>query len=138
MHKGNFIIGFIIGLGLTLAICCCNLPQTYIEEVNKPVIIEHISAIPYTYMGEFELTHYTHTGNRTSSGYYPTLKTVAVDTNIIPMGSLLYIEGYGLRVAMDTGGLIKGNKLDIFVDSYDEAVQKGLKKNIKVYLLEDK
>lgn len=103
-----------------------------------PIIIEQGSKIPYTYMGKFELTHYTHTGNRTASGHYPTLKTVAVDTNIIPMGSLLYIEGYGLRVAMDTGGLIKGNKLDIFVDSHDEAIQKGLKKDIKVYLIEDK
>lgn len=103
---------------------------------NKPpLIIQEKSHVPYTALGEFTLTHYTHTGNRTASGHYPTLKTVAVDTNIIPMGSLLWVEGYGIRVAMDTGGAIKGKKLDVFVDSHNKAINKGIKKGIKVYLI---
>lgn len=106
---------------------------------NKPpLIIQEKSHVPYTALGEFTLTHYTHTGSRTASGHYPTLKTVAVDTNIIPMGSLLWVEGYGLRVAMDTGGAIRGKKLDVFVDSHNEAINKGVKKGVKVYLIEDK
>ena len=39
---------------------------------------------------------------------------------------------------MDTGGAIKNNKLDVFVDSKDEAIKLGLKKNVDVYILEDK
>lgn len=138
MYKDNFIIGFLIGAVLVLTVYCYNLFQKYIDEVNKPVIIEHKSKIPYTYLGKFHLTHYTHTGNRCANGHYPTLKTVAVDTKVIPMNSLLYIDGVGLRVAMDTGGAIKNNKLDVFVDSKDEAIKLGLKKNVDVYLLEDK
>lgn len=103
---------------------------------NKPpVIVQEKSHVPYTALGEFTITHYTHTGFRTASGHYPTLKTVAVDTNIIPMGSLLYIEGYGVYVALDTGGAIKGKKLDVFVDTKNEAVNLGITKK-KVYLIE--
>lgn len=137
MYKKNFIIGFIIGLGLTLAVYCYNLLQTYIERANKPIIIERASAIPYTYLGEFHITHYTHTGNRCKNGHYPTLRTVAVDPNVIPLNSLLYIEGYGIFVAMDTGGAIKGNRIDVFVDTYKEAIQRGYSPQHKVYILED-
>ena len=134
MYKKNFIIGFIIRLGLTLAAYCYNLLQTYIERANKPIIIEHASAIPYTYLGEFHITHYTHTGNRCKNGYYPTLRTVAVDPNVIPLNSLLYIEGYGIFVAMDTGGAIKGNRVDLCFYTRAECIQFGRRK-CRVYVL---
>lgn len=81
------------------------------------------------FIGDHILTFYTHTGNRTASGVYPKAgRTVAVDTRYIPHGTILYIEGIGFRIAEDTGGDIKGNRLDVFVDSKEEAIRKGVKK----------
>lgn len=68
-----------------------------------------------------EATAYTHTGNQTASGVWPYVGGVAVDPKVIPLGSKLYIEGYGPARAVDTGGLIKGNRIDLFFDSESEA-----------------
>ena len=61
----------------------------------------------------------------TSSGRAPSrnengISTIAVDPTVIPMGSKVYVEGYGYAVAADTGGAIKGNKIDIYFDSEGE------------------
>jgi 3D (Asp-Asp-Asp) domain-containing protein len=52
---------------------------------------------------------------------------VAVDPNVIPMGTKLYIEGYGEAIAADQGGAIKGNRIDLFFDSKSEANSWGMK-----------
>ena len=46
----------------------------------------------------------------------------------------MYVEGYGYAVADDTGGAIIGHKIDLAMDSYDEAIQFG-RRNVKVYVL---
>lgn len=58
---------------------------------------------------------------------------VAVDPNVIPMGTKLYIEGYGEAIAADQGGAIKGNRIDLFFDSKAEAYNWGMK-TVKVYI----
>ena len=73
----------------------------------------------------FEATAYTWTGCRTATGTWPSRGTVAVDPNVIPLGSVLYVEGYGPAVAADTGGDIKGQRIDLYMDSYEEAIQFG-------------
>ena len=70
------------------------------------------------------------TVRRNPDGY----STVAVDPRVIPLGTKLYIEGYGLAIAEDTGGAIVGNKVDVYVDSYDEAVNWG-RRQVNVYIL---
>lgn len=65
-------------------------------------------------------TAYTHTGDQTASGVWPYVGGVAVDPKVIPIGSKLNIEGYGPARAVDTGGLIKGNRIDLFYDSETE------------------
>ncbi|MER1959101.1 MAG: ubiquitin-like domain-containing protein [Solibacillus sp.] len=63
----------------------------------------------------------------------PGLKLIAVDPRVIPLGSKVWVEGYGHAVAGDTGGAIKGNKIDILVHSKAEAYSWGRKKvRIKV------
>ena len=79
-------------------------------------------------------TAYTHTGNRTATGTWPTHGTVAVDPRTIPLGTPLYVEGYGFAVASDTGGAIKGNRLDVFLETEKNA-QKWGKKTVKVQIL---
>lgn len=56
---------------------------------------------------------------------------VAVDPDIIPMGSKLYVEGYGEAIAADQGGAIQGNRIDLFFDSKQEAFDWGMR-TIKV------
>ncbi len=61
---------------------------------------------------------------------------VAVDPKFIPLGTKLYIEGYGYAVAADTGGAIKGNRIDLCYDSHEEALSSGWgHTNTKVYIL---
>ncbi|WDV09215.1 G5 and 3D domain-containing protein [Lysinibacillus irui] len=76
----------------------------------------------------------TATGINLRSGSVPGLKVIAVDPSVIKLGSKVWVEGYGLAVAEDTGGAIKGNKIDIFVQSETEARNWGVKKvRIKVF-----
>ncbi|WP_238655772.1 3D domain-containing protein [Paenibacillus piscarius] len=67
-------------------------------------------------------------GTRTASGTRVTEgRTIAVDPNVIPIGWWVYIEGLGFRRAEDTGGAIKGNKVDVYYDSLSHARNFGRK-----------
>lgn len=59
---------------------------------------------------------------------------VAVDPRVIPLGSRLYIDGYGYAVAADTGSAIKGNKIDLLLNTHQAAWNFGRRK-MRVYLL---
>lgn len=52
---------------------------------------------------------------------------VATDPDVIPMGTRLYIEGYGEAIAADQGNAIKGNRIDLYFDSREEAMNWGMK-----------
>ncbi len=80
-------------------------------------------------------TAYTHTGYRTATGVYPYRGVVAVDPKVIPLGTKLYIDGYGYGTAMDIGSSIRGNKIDVFVDTEKEARKWG-RRSVRVYILE--
>lgn len=60
--------------------------------------------------------------------------TIAVDPNVIPYGSRLFVEGYGFAVAADTGTGIVGNTIDVFFDTYKEACDWAVK-YVNVYIL---
>lgn len=55
----------------------------------------------------------------------PDLKVIAVDPSIIPLGTKVWVEGYGYAIAADTGGAIKGNKIDVFMPSNNAALSFG-------------
>ncbi|MBS6500699.1 MAG: G5 domain-containing protein [Clostridium sp.] len=80
-------------------------------------------------------------GGITATGTVPVrdpngVSTIAVDPRVIPLGSLVYVEGYGKAVAADTGGAIKGNIVDVYVNSESEAYNNwGRKYNVPVYIL---
>src|SRR5690625_2769774 len=57
----------------------------------------------------------------------PNAKVIAVDPSVIPLGSEVYVEGYGYATAADVGGAIKGNKIDVHVPTKDEAVSWGVR-----------
>jgi 3D (Asp-Asp-Asp) domain-containing protein len=84
---------------------------------------------------EMTATAYTHTGDATASGVMPYVGGVAVDPKVIPLGTNLFVEGYGYARAVDTGGLIKGNRIDVFLETSKECYNWGRRK-VKVYVLE--
>ncbi len=61
----------------------------------------------------------------TASGRRAEYGVVAVDPRVIPLGSLVFVEGYGFAIAADTGGAIKGNKIDVCLHNRREAMQWG-------------
>ncbi|GED72226.1 hypothetical protein BRE01_59280 [Brevibacillus reuszeri] len=61
---------------------------------------------------------------------------VAVDPKIIPLGSHLYIEGYGYAVAADIGGAVKDQHVDLYLPTLSDAENYGLKKGVQVFLLD--
>ncbi|KUO69403.1 MAG: hypothetical protein APF77_14155 [Clostridia bacterium BRH_c25] len=60
---------------------------------------------------------------------------VAVDPKVIPLGTHLYVEGYGEALAADIGGAIKGNRIDLYYESPKDVARYG-KKTVKVYVLD--
>jgi 3D (Asp-Asp-Asp) domain-containing protein len=100
-------------------------------------------------LGLFTLTAYTagpeSTGKRpgdpaygiTSSGAVVTEGyTIAVDPEVIPIGSRVYIEGIGYRIAQDTGSKIKGKRIDVYMSDLEAARKFGVRKNIRVELVD--
>ena len=71
----------------------------------------------------------TATGSKAGYG------VVAVDPSIIPLGSQVYVPGYGVAIAADTGGAIKGNRIDVCYASKSEAYNWGVR-NVSVYVLD--
>jgi 3D (Asp-Asp-Asp) domain-containing protein len=65
----------------------------------------------------------------------PNMKVIAVDPRIIPLGAKVYVEGYGYAVAADTGGAIKGYKIDVFMSSNQDCYRWGRKK-VKIKILD--
>ncbi len=64
----------------------------------------------------------------------PGAKVIAVDPKVIPLGTKVWVEGYGYAVAGDTGGAIKGNKIDVFIPTQSQALKWG-RKNVKIKIL---
>ena len=70
----------------------------------------------------------------TATGAVAQRGIVAVDPDVIPLGTRVYIPGYGTAVAADTGGAIRGNKIDLCMESYGEAINFG-RRSVEVYIL---
>lgn len=96
-----------------------------------------------TALGNYKLTFYCPCErcngalgvSKTASGATPAEgRTIAVDSSIIPLGSRVYIEGYGTFIAEDTGSAIKNSKIDIFVSTHERAEELGVQ-YANVYLL---
>lgn len=71
----------------------------------------------------------------TASGLRFVTGIVAVDPTVIPLGTYIYVPGFGLFLAADTGGAIHGNRIDISFDTIREALQFG-RRDVPVYVLE--
>lgn len=110
--------------------------ETETEAEPAPVDVEPVVLEEPTSLGTFKLTaycgeHYPHICNdgdatNTATGATPKAgRTIAVDPKVIPLGSVVVINGHEY-VAEDTGGDIKGNRIDIHFTTHAEALQFGV------------
>jgi 3D (Asp-Asp-Asp) domain-containing protein len=74
-------------------------------------------------------------GPRTAIGLLAQRGVVAVDPSVIPLGSRLFVDGYGYAIAGDTGGAIQGMRIDLCFNTYDEAIHFG-RQTVKVYIID--
>lgn len=124
--------------------------ETVIKEPKKQVVAKgsKIQGPTVPSRGEIEAkrvmtcqaTAYLPTGNKTATGTVPrqgsdtTYGTIAVDPSVIPLGTKVYVEGYGFAIAEDTGGAVKGNIIDLLMTSKTAAINWG-RRSVKVYIL---
>ena len=114
------------------------------------IMLEHKEdVLKETCLGEFEITYYTagfeSTGKTPEHPAYGITRsgamvkegqTIATDWDVLEPGTKVYIEGVGERIVEDTGGLIKGNCIDVYVEDVDVALENG-RHMAKVYLVEE-
>ena len=131
---GSFVVGYKIGKDKAEIIV------RYIESANEERELELVS------LGLFETSAYdacfkccgklptnpkygiTATGTRATAN-----RTIAVDPTVIPYGAEVVIDGQ-IYIAEDTGGVIKGNKVDIYFNTHEEALQYG-RRQVEVFVL---
>ncbi|PEZ06434.1 cell wall-binding protein [Bacillus sp. AFS018417] len=80
---------------------------------------EHV----YTKWGEYDLTA------------NPNMKVIAVDPSVIPLGSHVWVQGYGNAIAADTGSAIQGHKIDVFMPDKGSSISWG-RKQVRVVILD--
>ncbi len=96
------------------------------------------------YAGEFDCTAYDanceicQTTNITATGTLPVPGvTAAADWDVLPPGTIIYIEDVGIRVIEDRGGLVQGNKLDVLVEDHATAASWPGWGSHKVWILKE-
>lgn len=103
--------------------------ETIKKTVDEEVAIgTRINYNGKTYSRKLVVKAYSYTGGgTTASGTRARVGEIAVDPSVIPLGTNVYIEGVGARRAEDTGGNIKGNTIDIYMDTQEECVRWGVR-----------
>ena len=109
------------------ALIICILLDTSLIEMKPPIDTKE-------YVGTFELTAYIATGNACADGVYPQVGYTAACNDKRLWHKKIHIEGYGDYYIHDTGGMAN-NVIDVFVGSYDEAIQFG-RRTAEVYIID--
>jgi 3D (Asp-Asp-Asp) domain-containing protein len=63
------------------------------------------------------------------------ISTIAADLNVFPLGTVLYIPGYGYGIVTDTGAAIQGNKIDLYFHTKEDVYRQWGKKTLDVYII---
>ncbi len=105
--------------------------------------VARTSAQGFSYKKKMTMTATAYSAFNKSGGYGKTASgrtagygIVAVDPKVIPLGTNLYVEGYGYAVAGDTGGVIKGNKIDLCFEKSNKELMAFGRKSLDVYILD--
>lgn len=123
------MLGLLIGLSLeALKVYPPGMPTSVIE-----IIEEQQQEESKIYIGEYELTAYVATGNPCADGVYPEIGYTVACNDPTLWHKWIHIEGLGDYYVHDTGGM-SSNVIDIFVESYDEAIEFG-RRSANVYVI---
>ena len=113
-----------------------NSNKKTVQEVSKSN--ESASSNKELYVSATAYSHESSTTGLTATGYNiknnPNMKLIAVDPSVIPLGTKVWVEGYGEAIAGDTGGAIKGHKIDVLMPSSAQARSWG-RKTVKITIL---
>lgn len=121
------LIGGLVGYNLA--------PEAQAAEPEVIEISHDYAYTDYRSLGEFVITYYcpescccgeyadgvTASGTKATEG-----RTIAADPDVLPMGTTVIIDGHTYTVE-DVGGAIKGKRIDIFMNSHEEALQAGVR-----------
>ena len=134
------LAGAVLGASINTIAHTCDIPKTdETPKVEEKVVIETNPKVETDVivekkisLGEFKITAYcpcaecsAQWGNMTYTGVTAQAgRTIAVDPDVIPLGSEVEIDG-DTYIAEDIGGLVKGNHIDIYFDTHDEAIEWG-------------
>lgn len=103
-----------------------------LREVLDSLMVETFESTAYTHVAVPGVADINGTGDGiTRSGLPVAEGLIAVDPEVIPLGTKVWVEGFGVLLAADTGGAIKGNRIDIFMDDRQEALRWG-RRDVKV------
>ncbi|WP_010097685.1 3D domain-containing protein [Ornithinibacillus scapharcae] len=106
-----------------------------VTKAEDELVGKTISVVATAYTAECEgCSGITYTGINLNEDRHA--KVIAVDPNIIPLGSKVYVEGYGYAIAGDIGGAIKGNRIDIHLPTTQEALNWGVRE-VDVTVIEE-
>lgn len=120
--------------------------QSKLERI-KPITVSRNSAVRYTELiveATAYSNHFKSTGKTpdhpaygiTKSGLPTDSGVIAADPKLIPPGTVVWVDGYGYAVTLDIGGVIKGNIIDVWFATEEEALNWGRKKQVKVRIFE--
>lgn len=126
--------------------------ETVIEKVDKVVLrgtkkasaqaAKTVSSNGFSYSKKMTMTATAYSAfnksgkyGKTASGMTARYGIVAVDPKVIPLGTKLYVDGYGYAIAGDTGGVIKGNKIDLCFEKPNKDLMAFGRKSVTVYIL---
>ncbi|WP_242965896.1 3D domain-containing protein [Pygmaiobacter massiliensis] len=150
------LLGFVIANGMQTQKALLDSANATIERLTiqqketaaaETMAFQQTAPIEVEYLGEFDCTAYcceayphicgTGTGITASGAPVAAGASVSADPEVIPLGSWIYIEGVGIRQAQDIGSKVKQNKLDVAVDTHENALHWSGYGSHKVYLLSE-
>lgn len=125
--------------------------QAVLSEEDKPESLD--ASQDWTQYPAHEVTATGYTAGKESTGKTPDhpaygitysgvkvkrdlYSTIAADTSVFPIGSVLFIPEYGFGVVADTGSAIKGNRIDLYYDTVQDVYNEWGKKTLNVYLIQ--
>lgn len=128
LSSTNIKIGQKLSIGSTAAASSAPAPKSNNSSVKKEITVKSTAYTAYC----SGCSGITATGINLKKN--PNAKVIAVDPKVIPLGTKVYVEGYGEAVAGDTGGAIKGNKIDVHMSTKQKAKNWGVR-TVKVKIL---
>lgn len=140
----KYVNGEVADVSVTEEVISEPVDEIIIEGTKEVPTIPGIDTVEYSKVLTMNATAYcpcakccgSYANGYTANGMKAGYGVVAVDTKVIPLGTKLYVEGYGYCIAADTGGAIKGNRIDLCYGSHQAALNSGFgHKNVKVYVL---